>query len=102
MSESTFGKPSAEIKKITAELDRSERWLVLAHEKPDGDTMGCAFAMAHLGLRLSKTVMLGGPDPCPERYRFIGAGIASHVLEHIPEEFTADGSAVICLDTSTK
>jgi phosphoesterase RecJ-like protein len=86
---------------IISVLEKSKRWFVLAHEKPDGDTIGCSFAMAHAGVRLSKDVMMGGPDGCPERYAFLTAGINFNVLREIPDDAAEAGGVIICLDTST-
>ncbi|MDR1482462.1 MAG: bifunctional oligoribonuclease/PAP phosphatase NrnA [Synergistaceae bacterium] len=101
MPEDYFGPPAPEILDIISVLEKAGKWLVLAHEKPDGDTIGCSFAMAHAGARLSKEVMLGGPDIYPGRYEFLAAGINFNVLNEIPCDFIGTGGAVICLDTST-
>lgn len=89
------------ITQIVSALSEKERWLVLAHEKPDGDTLGCACAMASVGRRLSKDVLLGGPDAIPERYSFLPEAASFQVLHDVPTHFQNRQSAVICLDTST-
>lgn len=86
------------IREILDALDKNENWLVLTHEKPDGDTIGCASAIAHLGLRRSKNVVLGGPDPAPERYAFLRANAGFRVLREIPRDFRG---VIVCVDTST-
>lgn len=93
--------PSDEMNEIIDVLDRAVKWLVLSHEKPDGDTTGCAAAVARLGIRLSKEVTLGGPDPCHEQYEFLLDGMNFRILREIPAGFIVGDSAIICLDTST-
>ncbi|MDR3353877.1 MAG: bifunctional oligoribonuclease/PAP phosphatase NrnA [Synergistaceae bacterium] len=101
MPEYFLGPPAPEVLEIISILERSDRWLVLAHEKPDGDTVGCSFAMAHAGMRISKDVTLGCPDVCPERYAFLTTGMDFNVLDKIPPGVCDTGSSIICLDTST-
>jgi phosphoesterase RecJ-like protein len=82
-------------------LESADNWLVLAHEKPDGDTLGCAAALAHFGGRMSKRVMLGCPDPCPDRYAFLQSGAQITVMRAVPDGFPGPGGAAVCVDTST-
>lgn len=82
-------------------LSDAERWLVLAHVKPDGDTLGSAAAIAGAGMRASKSVLIGCPDVYPEKYSFLVDGIDHEVLDAIPERFTTAGAAIICVDTSS-
>jgi phosphoesterase RecJ-like protein len=70
------------------------------HEKPDGDTAGCAAALASLGARLGKKVTLGGPDPFPSRYLFMLGDARYESMDRIPENFSYDGCVIICVDTS--
>jgi phosphoesterase RecJ-like protein len=88
--------------RIIKYLDRCEKWLVLAHVKPDGDTLGCAYAIAHAGARMSKRVVLGCPDPYPARYEFLFDGLNCEVFSAMPEDFPGDGGAVVCVDTSAE
>jgi phosphoesterase RecJ-like protein len=86
-----------EILKILKERDN---WLILSHEKPDGDTIGCGVALASLGLRLSKKVVFGCPDPCSPRYSFLLKDITFEVLDILPIDFPGDDGVIICVDTS--
>ncbi|MDR3322225.1 MAG: bifunctional oligoribonuclease/PAP phosphatase NrnA [Synergistaceae bacterium] len=88
------------VDEITRTLSSGGRWLVLMHEKADGDTSGCGVAIASLGLRLKRDVMLGGPDPFPEKYMFMIDEIQYCQLNAIPESFMNEESVVICVDTS--
>jgi phosphoesterase RecJ-like protein len=88
------------IDKILQVLSASGRWLVLMHEKPDGDTAGCATAIASLGVRAGKDVILGCPEPYPSKYLFMLRDIPHSVMESVPPDFAGEGCVVISLDTS--
>jgi phosphoesterase RecJ-like protein len=81
-------------------LKGSDRWLVLMHEKPDGDTAGCAIALSSLGVRIGKDVTLGCPEQFPQKYLFMLRGIQHRVLDKIPDDFSGEGCVVISVDTS--
>jgi phosphoesterase RecJ-like protein len=86
--------------KATLMLDAAPSWLVISHEKPDGDTLGCGVALARLGLRLSKRVRFICPDPCPPKYAFLTDGLNIEAAGGMPEDFPGADGVVICLDTS--
>lgn len=77
-------------------------WLVLSHEKPDGDTVGSAVALTRVGKRLSKNVTLGCPNDFPEKYSFIYEDIGYKVLNSVPEDFQDAASIVICVDIASE
>ena len=85
---------------ILSLMDGAESWVVLAHRKPDGDTLGCLAAVARLGRRLSKSVICGGGDPLPNRYKFMLEDVDYRALTEMPE--IPAGTIVICLDTSNE
>ncbi|MDR1132659.1 MAG: bifunctional oligoribonuclease/PAP phosphatase NrnA [Synergistaceae bacterium] len=89
------------IEKIIGILNSSDAWLVLSHEKPDGDTLGSGVALARVGLRLSKRVIYACPDSCPARYSFLFDGLDLRLTDSPPEDFPGHKGAVICVDTST-
>jgi phosphoesterase RecJ-like protein len=82
-------------------MNTSVSWLVLSHENPDGDTLGCGVALTRLGTRLSKKAIHACPDPCPARYSFLFDGFDLRVPENLPEDFPGPEGVVICVDTST-
>ena len=86
------------IAEITAALNAAGFWLVLTHEKPDGDAIGCAVALARVAVRLGKRAIVGSTDEIPDRYRFICDDVDYRVLDTIPA-LPAD-AAIVCVDTS--
>ena len=55
--------------------------VILAHSKPDGDTLGSAFAILFALERLGKTARVECADEMPEKYRFICPGYAPEAFE---------------------
>lgn len=88
------------VSRIAAALRDASAWLVLTHEKPDGDAIGCSVALARVGARLGKKTTVGSADEIPERYRFICEDIDYRTLSAIPE--LAEDMAIVCVDTSNK
>lgn len=87
-------------RRIVELLSNTANWLVLSHEKPDGDAIGSAVALANAGKRLSKRVVLGCPDPYPKKYVFLCRGADVRVMDCFPSDFPVEDAAVVCLDTS--
>jgi phosphoesterase RecJ-like protein len=82
-------------------LDAAPEWLVLTHEKPDGDTLGCAVALTRLGRRLGKRVRIISPDPYPAKYAFLARDVGFEVLSSLPSDFPESDGIIACVDTST-
>jgi phosphoesterase RecJ-like protein len=93
-------KVSSTVGKIIGILSARNKWLVLTHEKPDGDTLGCAIALAALGARLGKQVIMGGPSQYPDKYSFMLEDIPYSALDMIPADFSGDDCVIICVDIS--
>ncbi|MDR1516282.1 MAG: bifunctional oligoribonuclease/PAP phosphatase NrnA [Synergistaceae bacterium] len=88
------------VDEIIRVLSASGKWLVLMHEKPDGDTAGCAVALASLGFRIGKDVTLGCPEQFPDKYDFMLGGIRHEALDRVPAGFGGGGCVLISVDTS--
>jgi phosphoesterase RecJ-like protein len=92
---------NAMLYEIIEHMKTADSWLVVSHEKPDGDTIGCASALVRLGIRLSKKVMFACPDPCPHRYSFLLDEIGLSVSKYLPDNFPGANGVLISVDTST-
>ena len=74
MSEATAGVATAGIEQVAAELRSRERFLLTAHEGPDGDALGSLLGMHHLLGQLGKDsvmFMAAKEFPLPIEYRFL-------------------------------
>ncbi|MDO5562302.1 MAG: DHH family phosphoesterase [Synergistaceae bacterium] len=87
----------AEILKL---MRTSSSWLLLCHENPDGDTLGCALALYSLALRLGKDVKICGKSQFPSRYDFLPYADKYTRIPKVGDAYT-DGTLVISVDTST-
>lgn len=86
-------------KQIIAAMKASDSWLILSHENPDGDTLGCAVALFSLGRRMGKQVFISGKSEIPQRYIFV-----PHISAYEPKAALSAADAhslIICVDTST-
>lgn len=96
MSEGAGVTTTAEIEQVAAELRSRERFLLTAHEGPDGDALGSLLGMHHLLGQLGKDsvmFMAAKEFPLPIEYRFLP-------LEEVFHEAPADMAdrTVIFLD----
>jgi phosphoesterase RecJ-like protein len=95
MSETTDIAPTA-IERVAGEIRARERFLLTAHEGPDGDALGSLLGMHHLLAQLGKdsVMFLAAKEfPLPIEYRFLP-------LEEVFHEAPADMAdrAVVFLD----
>ncbi len=82
-------------------LTRKEKWIVVSHVKPDGDTLGSASALVQIGIALGKDVRWWGRDPLPERYAFLPCSEAYVAKQSISKLDLEDGSLVVSVDVSS-
>ena len=75
------------------------KWLVISHHKPDGDTLGSASAVVSLGESLGKDVSWVGVDPLPDKYLFLPHAGKYQVIREISPG-SDDHMIIIALDTS--
>ena len=52
-------------------LERSDKFVILTHASPDGDTLGSAYALADALCALNKRVFVVCPDKIPERFGYL-------------------------------
>ncbi len=78
---------------VIRELKAADDIVILAHQSPDGDTIGSAFALMHALGALGKRVRVECSDPYPEVYRFLHDG-------YEPEQFNE--RLIISTDIATE
>ncbi len=59
-----------DLKKLVAIIRGNKKFVMVAHESPDGDSLGSAMAMAHILRKLKKDVEVM-TDMVPERYAYL-------------------------------
>ena len=82
-------------------IGRHDRFVITAHETPDGDAIGSECAMARALVRLGKRVLVLNADPTPKKFRFVDVDEVVKVLED-PEQLPRDLErwALLMLDTN--
>ena len=55
---------------------------LLTHTYPDGDTLGCAFALAHALRAMGKNVKIAINGPLPSKFAYLGEGWEEQEFEH--------------------
>lgn len=79
---------------IFQELLSRDRFLILTHKSPDGDTLGTAFALCRVLQREGKRAFVACSDEIPVRFRFLTGGYA---LLPVDEPF----ETVVSVDVAT-
>ena len=74
-------------------LQGMEDVAILCHKSPDGDTLGCGFALLYALQRLGKRAVVLCKDPLPDRYAYLGEGT------HTEPPFVP--KAVVAVDTAS-
>lgn len=78
------------------------RFVVTSHVRPDGDSLGCAVALAHALRDLGKETAIVNPSPAPQRYRFLDPErCIVEASDPRAAQVMADAEVVIVVDTST-
>jgi len=81
--------------KVAADYFRDhDNFLLLCHEKPDGDALGCILGVAHVLQKLGKTFTLVNDDPIPVRFHFLPMSDRFLVTDEVEGQF----DVVIALD----
>ncbi len=76
---------SVTIKEAALILSQAEKILLLTHIRPDGDTLGSAFALKHALQACGHTVNVVCDDKIPQRLHFITEGKESLSENEIPD-----------------
>jgi phosphoesterase RecJ-like protein len=88
---------------VISVLQKADAWLLVSHEKPDGDTLGSAAALAVVAEALGKRWRWVGKDPIPSSLAFLPFSTAYEVMTSLPEEALEDNESLclVVVDAST-
>lgn len=76
-----------QIVKTAKALLKMDHVVILSHRTPDGDTLGCAFALCRGMRSLGKKAVVRCADEIPEKYSFMYDGIENQEFE--PKHFVS-------------
>ncbi|MDR3314804.1 MAG: DHH family phosphoesterase [Oscillospiraceae bacterium] len=71
-----------DVRQAAERLQTAPALRILVHSHPDGDTLGCAFALARAMHWLGKDVCVLSEDPIPEMFAFMAAGLPQREREY--------------------
>ncbi|MCL6516209.1 bifunctional oligoribonuclease/PAP phosphatase NrnA [Alicyclobacillus sp.] len=60
-----------ELARVAEQLRDGDDWLIVTHERPDGDAVGSALAMAHVLEALGKSWRFAVEEPLPKRFSYL-------------------------------
>ena len=76
-----------------------DRYLILIHDKPDGDALGSGTALALFLAKLGKRSAVLSPSAIPERLAFVKSPDVMYFEQNVPEEYAYE--AVITADVAS-
>ena len=79
-------------------IDKYDKFIITAHETPDGDALGSEYAMLLALRKLGKSARILNADPAPQKFAFIANGGEFEVLvrkEQIPEDIGEFGLFIL-------
>lgn len=74
---------------VVETLKSGQRFLLVVHRQPDGDTLGSALGMAAALQEIGKEVVLAGPDPAPAGLSFLAGVERLRPWEQVEGRFDA-------------
>jgi phosphoesterase RecJ-like protein len=63
------------LNKIAQAIQTGSEFIILTHASPDGDTLGCAFALCHALQALGKKFFVEVIGELPDKYKFMAQGL---------------------------
>jgi len=79
-------------------IEKYDKFIITAHETPDGDALGSEYAMLLALRKLGKTARILNADPAPQKFAFVAASGEFEVLlrtEQIPKDIAEYGLFIL-------
>jgi phosphoesterase RecJ-like protein len=79
-------------------IEKYDKFIITAHETPDGDALGSEYAMLLALRKLGKTARILNADPAPQKFAFVATSGEFEVLvrkEQIPEDIGEYGLFIL-------
>ena len=79
-------------------IEKYDKFIITAHETPDGDALGSEYAMLLALRKLGKTARILNADPAPKKFAFVASGEEFEVLvrsEQIPSDIGEYGLFIL-------
>lgn len=73
---------TVDVKKAARLLTENDNFIILSHQNPDGDTLGCGFALVLALRKLGKKVRHECENEIPKKFRFLFGDIENDCFEN--------------------
>jgi phosphoesterase RecJ-like protein len=101
MKKEMESKNNVTLEKVFSLLCASPSWVILTHQKPDGDAVGSASSLAAYGMENGKKIRWGGGNPLPPTYSFLPLSGTYEVFNRAEDLLPlSKDTLIISLDTS--
>jgi phosphoesterase RecJ-like protein len=88
-------------KKVREFIDKHQKFILTAHESPDGDAIASELAMQWILEKLGKSAEIVNADPIPQKFSYLYPGRTIYTLEEgKPLPFDIKDRALLILDTN--
>lgn len=87
-----------DLQTVARHILAGDNWLIVTHERPDGDAIGSALAIAHILQALGKTWHFVVEGPMPPRFAYLPLFTSAVYMEEAPQIQYQHVIAVDCAD----
>jgi bifunctional oligoribonuclease and PAP phosphatase NrnA len=87
-----------DLQAVARHIQSGDDWLIVTHERPDGDAIGSSLAMAHILQGLGKKWKFVVEGPMPPRFAYLTLFDAAVFMEDAPKTKYKNVIAVDCAD----
>ncbi|MCL6632018.1 MAG: bifunctional oligoribonuclease/PAP phosphatase NrnA [Alicyclobacillus herbarius] len=91
-------RQAADLQQVAKVLSEGDDWLIVTHERPDGDALGSAFAVAQMLSTLGKSWRLLVAEPMPRRFSYLPGFARAKVAQAQADRQFTHIVAVDCAD----
>jgi bifunctional oligoribonuclease and PAP phosphatase NrnA len=88
------------LKQVAKLISDGDEWLIVTHERPDGDAIGSSLAMAHILSELHKPWTVLMAEPMPQRFEYLPLFGQVTQIDKVHHGRFSNVIAVDCADTA--
>jgi bifunctional oligoribonuclease and PAP phosphatase NrnA len=89
-----------DLQRVVEKIRNGDDWLIVTHERPDGDAVGSALAIAHILDALGKKWTFAVGEPMPNRFSYLHFFSSAVIATQEPQRKFQFVIAVDCADAS--
>lgn len=89
-----------DVEAVALQIKQGDDYLIVTHERPDGDALGSALAVANMLQALGKTWRFMVAEPMPIRFSYLPLFDRAVVITDVPDRTFRNVITVDCADTA--